>query len=69
MSDQDEIYALMELADIRRRELDRARIYALIIAESLHEKHWKNDNPHFEPLPDLLGLLTQIYNMVASLKK
>lgn len=41
--------------------------YAKRLAESLWERHWKNVAPDWKPLPDLIGVLTQIDNMTAGL--
>jgi hypothetical protein len=46
---------------------DSPHDYAMRLAWALWEKHWKDDAPDWQPLPDLLGLLTQIDNMVAGL--
>lgn len=43
--------------------------YATRLAESLWEKHFKRDAPHWKPLPDLLGVLTQIDNMTTGLAR
>lgn len=40
--------------------------YASSLAETLHDKHYSR-NVSWKPLPDLLGLLTQIDNMVAGI--
>lgn len=41
--------------------------YARQLAITLWEKHYKVDSPDWEPLPDLIGLLTQIDNMTCGL--
>jgi hypothetical protein len=41
--------------------------YAQRLATILWEKHWKADAPEWKPLPDLVGVLTQIDNAVAGL--
>jgi hypothetical protein len=43
--------------------------YATRLAWSLWEKHWKTVAPDWKPLPDLMGVLTQIDNMVANLRR
>lgn len=43
--------------------------YARSLAVSLWEKHWKADVPEWEPLPDLIGVLTQIDNMTCGLRR
>jgi hypothetical protein len=42
-------------------------VYAKSLAESLWRKHFRERAPDWKPLPDLLGVLTQIDNMVAEL--
>ena len=41
--------------------------YAQRLATFLWEKHYKKDAPEWKPLPDLIGVLTQIDNMTAGL--
>lgn len=41
--------------------------YASRLAVALWEKHYKDTAPQWKPLPDLLGVLTQIDNMTAGL--
>lgn len=41
---------------------EHAQSYARRLAKSLHDQHY-SDVPNWEPLPDTLGLLTQIDNM------
>lgn len=43
--------------------------YAQRLAAILWEKHWKDDAPEWKPLPDIVGVLTQIDNMVAGLSR
>ena len=43
--------------------------YATRLAQSMHSKHYKVDAPHWKPLPDLMGVLTQIDNMVSGLSR
>jgi hypothetical protein len=43
--------------------------YATRLAEAIYEKHYRDDAPEWKPLPDLLGLLTQIDNMTAGLTR
>lgn len=38
------------------------KLYAIRLAENLHKEHWP-ENTGWKPLPDLLGVLTQIDNM------
>jgi hypothetical protein len=40
--------------------------YALTLAEAIHRKHFP-EVTQWKPLPDLLGLLTQIDNMTSGL--
>jgi hypothetical protein len=43
--------------------------YATRLAVSLWEQHYKGDAPNWRPLPDLLGVLTQIDNMTTGLTR
>lgn len=43
--------------------------YAQRLATSLWERHYKTDAPDWEPLPDLMGVLTQIDNMLTGLQR
>ena len=43
--------------------------YAKGLAEHIWTKFYKIDSPEWEPLPDLLGVLTQIDNMVCKLER
>ena len=42
-------------------------IYAKRLAKHLWENHYKKKVPEWEPLPDLMGILSQIDNMIAGL--
>ena len=61
---------IVSIADVLAliTELREARGYAERLARSLQEKHYP-DGPKWEPLPDLLGLLTQIDNMTSALTR
>lgn len=48
-------------------EAEESLGYATRLAQSLWEQHWKAAAPQWKPLPDLLGVLTQIDNMTAGL--
>ena len=41
--------------------------YAARLATALWEKHYKRFSPNWSPLPDLMGVLTQIDNMTAGM--
>jgi hypothetical protein len=43
--------------------------YAQRLATTIWEKHWKQDAPNWKPLDDVLGVLTQIDNMVAGMTR
>lgn len=43
--------------------------YARKIATKLYEKHWKTESPGWQAARDMLGLLTQIDDMVATLER
>jgi hypothetical protein len=65
-----------------KKELEEAKEYATRLARSLHDKYYARDtivdpmthatfevSSYWEPLPDLLGLLTQIDNMTTGLTR
>ena len=39
------------------------------LAESIYRKHYMEDAPHWKPLPDLAGVISQIDNMTTGLAK
>jgi len=41
--------------------------YATRLAVAIWEKHWKDQSPDWQPLPDLMGVLTQIDNMTSGM--
>lgn len=43
--------------------------YATRLAKLIWERDWKKEAPHWQPLDDLLGVLTQIDNMLAGMEK
>lgn len=43
--------------------------YAHQLATALWDKHYRDDAPHWQPLPDLIGVLTQIDNMTTGLAR
>lgn len=43
--------------------------YATRLATSVWEKYYKDDAPEWKPLPDLMGVLTQIDNMITGLTR
>jgi len=51
-----------------QKQREAALGYATRLATCLWETHWKAASPDWKPLPDLMGVLTQIENMVAHLK-
>lgn len=50
------------------REHDQALKDATALANALHRKHYP-DAPGWRPLPDLVGVLSQIDNMTAMLER
>lgn len=48
--------------------LEEARAYAHNLAVSIYGQHYLDESPNWRPLPDLMGLLTQIDNMYAGLR-
>lgn len=63
-----------ELCDCisRRNDAEKmeteARAYAHNLAVSMYGQHYLDESPNWRPLPDLMGLLTQIDNMYAGLR-
>ena len=53
-----------ELVSIIRQ----AKNYATTLATSMHRQHYSETAPNWQPLDDVLGLLTQIDNMYAGLR-
>ncbi len=51
----------------KEHRVDDELSYATRLAMSLWEHHWKDDAPDWRPLPDLMGVLTQIDNMTVDL--
>lgn len=49
-------------------DLAAAQAYATTFAVSIHKQHYAEDAPNWQPLPDLVGLPTQIDNMYAGLR-
>jgi len=49
-------------------DLAAAQSYATTLAVSMHKQHYAEDAPNWQPLPDLVGLLTQIDNMYTGLR-
>lgn len=52
-----------------RNELSPAKGYAERLAKSLWEKHYRSESPDWKPLDNLMGVLTQIDNMVSDLTR
>lgn len=60
-----------ELAPLARQleeDLADAQSYATTLAVSMHKQHYAETAPNWQPLLDLVGLLTQIDNMYAGLR-
>lgn len=49
-------------------ELAKVQDYATTLATSMHRQHYAEAAPNWQPLDDLMGLLTQIDNMYAGLR-
>ena len=49
-------------------ELAKVKGYATTLATSMHRQHYAETAPNWQPLDDVLGLLTQIDNMYAGLR-
>lgn len=48
---------------------NRAQDYAIRLAEHMWTKHYREDAPAWQAFPDLLGVLTQIDNMLTGLMR
>ena len=60
-----------ELAPLAREleaEFAKVKDYATTLATSMHRQHYTETAPNWQPLDDVLGLLTQIDNMYAGLR-
>jgi len=55
-------------AEKMEAEARAAWSYATTLAVSMHRQHYAEDSPNWQPLTDLVGLLTQIDNMYAGLR-
>lgn len=63
-----EMRAAIEAALAAAPQGEPAYSYACRLAESMYRRHYQEDiSPAWTPLPDLLGVLTQIDNMVSGL--
>jgi hypothetical protein len=54
---------------MKRTVEEEALVNARRMAIYLWDKHWKADAPDWKPLPDLLGILLQIDNMLTGLTR
>ena len=67
------VIAVQHAIDLIKQELAKpeqeAYGYAKRLAEFIWEKHYKKESPDWTPLPDVLGVLTQIDNMTCGLEK
>lgn len=54
---------------VQRRDYAAALEYATRLATGMWERDWKKESPHWQPFDDLLGVLTQIDNMLAGMEK
>ncbi len=50
-------------------EAEAALHYAQRIAVAIYDKHWKEEPAAFKPFDDIMGVLSQIDNMVAGMKR
>lgn len=55
------------IAGLRSLKQEPALGYATRLATAIYEQRYRQDAPDWKPLPDLLGVLTQIDNMTAGL--
>ncbi len=62
-----EFWAWVDAQYPGRKRMDDELSYATRLAMALWERHWKDDAPDWKPLPDLMGVLTQIDNMTVGL--
>jgi len=58
-----------ELTKPKPKPKTEAHSYAERLAYSIWKQHFKEQSPDWKPLPDLLGVLTQIDNMVAGMTR
>jgi hypothetical protein len=58
-----------DLIETLTREIDEAHKYAERLATLLCEKHFKEVAPHWKPLPDTVGIITQIDNMTCGIEE
>lgn len=65
--DDGKAYADKRIAALEA-ELAKVREYATTLARSMHRQHYTETAPNWQPLDDVLGLLTQIDNMYAGLR-
>lgn len=76
LTDMTECIAMLETSNARFTEriieleadLAAAQSYATTLAVSMHRQHYAEAAPNWQPVPDLVGLLTQIDNMYAGLR-
>jgi len=66
---QEALAAARELQQELAKPEQEAYGYAKRLAEFIWEKHYKKESPDWTPLPDVLGVLTQIDNMTCGLEK
>jgi len=70
MSDNYQLTMLeSELGEIKTIAGQDALEYATRLATTIWEKHWKDDAPNWKPWGDIVGVLTQIDNMVAGMER
>lgn len=55
--------------EVTMSESEIALEYAKRIATAMWQKHWKEDSPDFKTFDDLMGVLSQIDNMAAGMKR
>ena len=53
----------------RARGYAAALEYATRLAKGMWERDWQEESPNWQPLDDLLGVMTQIDNMLAGMEK
>lgn len=58
-----------EQVPVKPKKKTEAHSYAERLAYSIWKQHYSQDSPEWKALPDLLGVLTQIDNMVAGMSR
>ncbi len=55
--------------EAQAKVIEQATKYARGLAVTCAEKHWKDNAPNWRPLDDLVGILTQLDNMLSGMDR